>query len=276
MAAIPGALKRVDLATATCSVCLFVLGNLIVETWRLVAAGRLLEERQPSFAAWFTIYAESRPFFYVLPASAGTEGMVWVRLRQFQWSHASCGFVVFITRLVGVGIWAIGAALALAGQSNAATLLARAPAFMRSPALWGIAGGIVLLGTVLAPGLMRHWKRLPVRDRRAGFMGAVIALALASALVNVLAVQTGALAAHTPLGLKGTMGLLAFFNFAMVLPISLGGFGLQEALVLGLGLPLGYPAPALLAFSILLHCQRLVLSLTGLGAFLRPGPTQNH
>jgi hypothetical protein len=72
------------------------------------------------------------------------------------------------------------------------------------------------------------------------------------------------------------MGLLAFFNFAMVLPISLGGFGLQEALVLGLGLPLGYPAPALLAFSILLHCQRLVLSLTGLGAFLRPGPTQNH
>jgi uncharacterized membrane protein YbhN (UPF0104 family) len=273
LAALPDALKRLDLPLAAGSVALFVLGNLVVESLRLLAAGRLLQEHQPRFTQWLTLFAESRPFYYLLPAAAGAEGMVWIRLRQFQWSHASCGFVVFITRLVGVATWALAAALAMGNPSSAA-LLARAPAFMRSPGLWSAMGALVLLATVLVPGWMSRWKQLPVRDRRAKAMAAVVLLSLTSATVNVLAVHAGALAAHTSLGLTGTAGLLAFFNFAMILPISLGGFGLQEALVLGLGLPLGYTAPALLAFSIVMHFQRLTLSLTGLGAFLRPRPVQ--
>jgi uncharacterized membrane protein YbhN (UPF0104 family) len=273
LAAVPVALKRLNLPLAASSVALFVLGNLLIEPLRLLAAGRLLRERQPRFTQWLNLYAESRPFYYVLPAAAGAEGMVWLRLRQFQWGHASCGFVVFITRLVGVSTWALAAALAV-GSPGSAALLAQAPAFMRSPSLWGTMGALVLVASILAPGWMRRWKHLPVRDQRAKAMTAVVLLSPASAMVNVLAVHAGALAAHTSLGLVETAGLLGFFNFAMILPVSLGGFGLQEALVLGLGLPLGYPAPALLAFSIVMHFQRLALSITGLGAFLRPIPVQ--
>ena len=62
----------------------------------------------------------------------------------------------------------------------------------------------------------------------------------ASVLVASLAVKIASLAAGTPLPFHAVLGLMAFFNFAMILPVSLGGFGLQEALVLLLGLPLGY------------------------------------
>ena len=58
----------------------------------------------------------------------------------------------------------------------------------------------------------------------------------------------------------------------MVLPISLGGFGLQEALVLRLGLPLGFSASHLLVFSALLHLQRVMLALVGGLIFLKGEP----
>lgn len=273
LAAIPGALGRLNLPLALVSVATFLLGNFLVEPLRLMAAGRVLQESQPRFSQWLALYAESRPFFYVLPASAGAEGMVWVRLRRYQWTHASCGFVVFMTRVVGTGTWALGAALALEAHDGCGRLLAQAPGFLRLPAFWGAGGALVLLGALLAPGWMRHWKHLPVVSRRGAPLAGMILLSLASALVNALSVHGAALSAHTSLGMAGAVGFLAFFNFAMILPISLGGFGLQEAMILGLGLPLGYPAPALIAFSIVLHIQRLTLSLIGLGAYLRPGRT---
>ena len=76
-------------------------------------------------------------------------------------------------------------------------------------------------------------------------------------------VMMGARSAGLPFDLLTCLGLLAWFNFAMALPISLGGLGLQEALVLRLGLPLGIPAASLLAFSALLHLMRAALAVTG-------------
>ena len=262
------ALLQVRLPLALLSVLLFPLAIVPVEAVRYAFAARLVRESQPTLWTWIQVYGESRPFFYLLPAAVGAEGMVWLRLRQVHWRHASCAFVVLINRLAGVGVWALVAALALREPDGVARILAQAPAGVRSPLPWALLGAAVLGAIAAAPRFFERFRGLPVAPRKALPLLTVLLLALHSALVTGWSIQAASRAAGTPLPLVAALGFLALFNFAMVLPISLGGFGVQEALILALGLPLGYPAPALLAFSAVVHLQRLGLALGGLVLFL--------
>lgn len=262
------ALLQVRLPWALPSLLLYPLAIVPVEAARYAFAARLLREEQPAFGTWIRLYGESRPFFYLLPAAVGAEGMVWLRLRQFHWRHASCAFVVLLNRLAGVGVWALVAALALRDPDGASRILAQAPAALRSPLPWAALGVAMVAVTGLSAGFFARFRGLPVAPRRAMPLLAMLCLALVSALVSAWSIQAAGLAAQTPLPLLSALGFLALFNFAMVLPISLGGFGVQEALVLALGLPMGYPAPALLAFSAVVHLQRLGLAMGGLVMFL--------
>lgn len=268
MHGILAALGRVQLGSAALSVGVFLFGTLALESARLSMAGRLLCERQPRYLQWLRIFAESRPFFYLLPGAVAAEGMVWLRLRRLQWRHGSCGYVLVSTRVWGVAFWGFAAAYALTFRRGAGAILAQLPAWVRSPSVWAC-GAILVTGCIaLAPNLMGRLNRVEVRPSVALPNLAMALGALASVFLGTLSAMIASSAAGTPLPWHGAMGLMALFNFAMVLPISLGGFGLQEALVLLLGLSLGYPAPALVAFSALLHLQRLALSLAGLGVFL--------
>jgi uncharacterized membrane protein YbhN (UPF0104 family) len=262
------ALLRVDRPLALLSVGLFPLLILPIETARFWFTGQLLTEHQPSFRHWFRIYGESRPFFYLLPASVGAEGLMWIRLRNFNWQHGSCGFVILMTRLVGVGIWALAAALALGYSPEVHGILAHAPAALRLPATWGGVGCLILAVALLAPRVLRAFRDLPLGPRRVAPLAGLLAASVVSAIITGLAVRIAGTAAHTPVTLFSALGFVAFFNFAMVLPISLGGFGVQEALMLAFGLPMGYPPPALLAFSAVIHLQRMMVSSVGLAMFL--------
>lgn len=262
------ALLRVDRSWALPSIILYPALIIPVEAARYCLAGRLLQERQPTLGRWIQLYGESRPFFYLLPAAVGAEGLVWLRLRDLQWRHASCGFVLLLTRLAGVGVWALLAGLALHGRDPSAHLLARAPGFLQRPLPWLLLGLAVMAGTALAPALSARFRRVPAAPGGTLAMLGLLFLALVSALVSGLSAQAASQAARTPIPLLTALGFLAFFNFAMVLPISLGGFGLQEALILAMGLPMGWPAPALLAFSAVIHMQRLGLAAVGLAMFL--------
>jgi hypothetical protein len=254
----------------------FVAGAVLVESTRFACASHLLDERQPRFRDWARFFVESRPFFYLLPASIGTEGMVWARLRQYQWHHVSCGFVVVNTRLWGFAAWAGAAAFALSEPSGAGTLLARAPAWMRAPGIWAAAAVLAAAAAAAVPAAMARWNGLALR-RAIGLPNLAMALASsASALIISRAVVMASAAAGTPIPFHAAMGLMAIFNFAMVLPVSLAGFGLQEALVLILGHAYGYQPASLVAFSAILHLQRLALSLPGLGIFLAGRWTLEH
>jgi uncharacterized membrane protein YbhN (UPF0104 family) len=269
LAGIWGAVHKVRPGMAALSVLLFVAGMVAVEAVRFLLAARLLEERQPSLRDWAWLYVESRPFFYLLPASVGTEGMVWRGIRAFRWRHASCGFVVLSTRVWGMGLWALGAALALALAGSRGLMPPQVPAALRHPLPWALLGAVVVAGCAAAPGWLGRRGHLPVRRTR---WRATVAIALATAAsvaMSSLTADLAAASAGTPLGLIHALGLLAIFNFVMILPVSLGGFGIQEALILQLGLTLGYSAPALLVFSFVIHGQRLVLSALGLALFLR-------
>lgn len=262
------AMLRVDLSWALPSLLLYPALIIPVEAARYWLAGKLLKERQPTLGRWIQLYGESRPFFYLLPAAVGAEGLVWLRLRGHDWRHVSCGFVLFLTRLAGAGVWALLAGFALHRSDPSARILARTPAFLQGPLPWVLLGIIVLAGTVLAPKLSARFRRLPMAPGGAVAMMGLLLLAFISALVSGLSVQAAGQAARIPIPLLTALGFLAFFNFAMVLPISLGGFGLQEALILLLGLSQGWPVPALLTFSAVIHMQRLGLAAVGLAVFL--------
>jgi uncharacterized membrane protein YbhN (UPF0104 family) len=250
------------------SIVFFVLATTLVETTRMMFAGKVVKERQPRFRDWLRLFSESRPFFFLLPGAVATEGLIWIRLREMQWRHASCGFALGITRVWGVAGWCLAAAYALSKHNGTDAILAAAPPFLRSPALWVAGGLLASTGALLAPAIMKRFKHLPIAENPGRFNVAMAVASLLSLAIISLSVKLAAAAAGTPLPFHAAMGLMAFFNFAMVLPISVGGFGLQEGLVLLLGLSLGYPAGALIAFSALMHLQRLTLSLVGLGVFL--------
>jgi uncharacterized membrane protein YbhN (UPF0104 family) len=259
---------HLDLTWAGLSVAVIILGLAPVEAARLRCAGALLAEDQPGFARWFEIFLSSRPFFYILPAAVGAEAMVWARLRQFRWDHRSCGFVVLATRIWGMSAWSLAAALALGQFPGFGPILARAPLWAQQSGFWMAAGGTLAAASILLPVFLAGRQGVGFAPR--GWKGAlaIVAATLTSVLATSLSAQLASWAAGTPFTFIQSMGLLAFFNFSMVLPISLGGLGLQEALILFLGVPMGYRPEALVAFSVLLHLQRLALCGLGLGVFL--------
>lgn len=263
-----GALAHLAWSWAALSLGVFVLGMTLLESARLYFAGALLREPLPRFRDWVRIYLESRPFYYILPAAVGAEGLVWLRLRQFSWRHASCGFVVLATRIWGMSAWSLVAAYALARPGGFHVVLARTPGWMQGVPFWASAGCALALASLLAPHILAGRRGIALMERRDRTIAAILLTTLGAVLVTGLAVLSASRATGTPLTLEQSLGLMAFFNFAMVLPFSLGGVGLQEALVLFLGLPLGYPPQALVAFSALIHLQRMALCGLGLGVFL--------
>ncbi len=262
------ALFHVNLTIATASIGLFVVGSLVIESVRLIFAGRLLLEQQPRAIEWLRIFAGSRPFFYLAPGAMASEGMVWLRLRRLQWRHASCGFVVVITRVWGVAAWGCTAGFALSYPKGTVAVLAKLPPWVHVPAVWTVGAFLAALAAASAPVMMRRFGGLRVRS---DIVATTLAMALASAfavLVVGLSVWLAGVAAGTPLPFHSALGLMAIFNFAMIVPLSFGGFGLQEALVLLVGLSYGYPASGLVVFAMVIHLQRLALSLVGLTEFL--------
>lgn len=239
---------------------------MTVEAGRLWSTGRMLKEQQPGFGAWVQMFIETRPFLYLLPASLGTEGMLWVRLRRSAWTHVSCGFVLFLTRMVGMGMWACAAGWALSSPSG--IRLPMTIQGFQSPTIWWIGGITALVASAFIPLLLERYKGLALRDGAFLAFATLQVFSLASLLLNTGMVYWAGRAAHLPITPLSTLGLLALLNFAMVLPISIGGFGLQETLLLAVGLPLGFAVPALLAFSTLIHAQRLGLILAGVPFFL--------
>lgn len=265
---IGNAIHHINLQQAILSAGVFLVGTLVLESARLALAGTLLAERQPSYFDWLRIFAESRSCFYLLPGAAAADGMVWFRLRQYHWRHRSCGFVLLSTKAWGVAFWGLAAAYSLTFPQGTVTVLRQFPHWLRLPQPWAAGAALAVVVIFLGPAILNKMKYLPLVPAT---LLTSLAMALAAALTILFGGITASMAssaAGTPIPIYAGLGLMALFNFAMILPISFGGLGLQEALVLLLGASFGYPAAALIAFSIVIHAQRLILTLVGLGIFL--------
>lgn len=245
------------------AVLIYVPFCVLAESARLWVAGRRVAAPSLSLREWSSAFLGSRPWFYLLPASAGADGMIWYRLRKRGWSHGGCGYAVLSVRFWGLALWALIAGLTLILAPGTRNILSGVPAWLLSPWLWLAGGCLALVGCVLAPHWLAHKEHVDLKRAGAEDPALNLGLALLSALVTATCVWMAARAAGLPFNLPTCLGLLAWLNFAMALPISLGGLGLQEALVLRLGLPLGLPAATLLAFSGIVHLMRIVLAVSG-------------
>lgn len=233
------------------------------ESLRLWASGRRVASPPLHIREWCSAYLESRPWFYLLPAAAGADGVIWYHLRSRGWQHGGCGYTVISVRLWGLAFWALVAGLTLRSVPEIYNILTGIPGWLTSWPLWFFGGCAALALCTATPHWLAHkahinLQRIPPTDPALHLL-----LALNSALVTGMCVWMGAKAAGLPFSLPVCLGLLAWLNFAMALPISLGGLGLQEALVLRLGMPMGLPAASLLAFSAIIHLMRIVLALGG-------------
>jgi len=268
LAGMGAAFLNLDWGLASLSILLFVPATGLAESARLQWSGAWLALPQPGYRAWLLVYLESRPFFLLLPAAVGSEAIIWLRLRQHGWDNSASGFVILAGRIWGAGVWGLGAAIALASFQGFGMILAASSAVLIRPGFWvGSAGGLLLISASL-PGWLARRHGWSIRSDSVRILGTLI-LTVGCAAIAVGTAWIAARAAGLPFTIIQIMGLLAFFNFSMLLPISLGGFGLQEAIILFLGRSLGFAPQPLLAFSALLHIQRLVLSGVGLGCFLR-------
>ena len=254
---------RIHTGWAAGAVLAYLPFCVLAESTRLWAAGRRIAAPPLRIREWAAAFLESRPWFYLLPAATGADAVVWYHLRKRGWSHGGCGFTVLSVRLWGLALWALVAGFTLFTVPETRSILAGMPGWIAAPYLWAAGGCAAVIACTIAP----HWlaRKEHVDLGRIPHSDPLLHLGLAalSALVTGSCVWMAARATGLPFSLPACLGLLAWLNFAMALPISLGGLGLQEALVLRLGLPLGLPAATLLAFSGIVHLMRALLALGG-------------
>jgi hypothetical protein len=256
------ALLRVSPSLATAAVLLYQLGAIIPDSVRLAACGAALSAPRVPLLSWIRLYLESRPWFYLLPASAAADGFLWVQLKGRTWRMQDIASLLMLNRLWGVGVWAVAGGAALAWDPAHHVAFRDHLALLGMPWLWFLVGLAGIGSAAFGPRLLKRWfPNIGRANLRAS------ALALCSTLVGALlltaAACVAARAAGAPMAFLTCLGLLAWFNFGMALPISFGGLGIQEGLVLLLGRPAGTPVQDLLVFSMLLHGLRIVLAIAG-------------
>jgi hypothetical protein len=264
----PGALASgwggIHWGAACGSMGAFVAGMALLEAWRMKLAGDQAlgpglrgGGPGPRYLEWLFLYVETRPWIYLLPATLAAEGILWHRLGRRGVPAGTGGRILLSVRLWGLGAWALLEAWSLHAEPGLGVLFGSLPPWAAQAPCWGLlALGAALAALVALP----SWKRAPV----------ALLLALAAALWAVLCAGWASRAAGIPLGAGAATGAITFLNFALVLPLSLGGLGLQEALLLTLLAPWGFPPAAILAFSLILHLQRVAMALLGLCAWWLP------
>lgn len=200
---------------------------------------------------WCLTFLRSRPWAYLLPVSIAGEAAMLLHRKQTSWNIRSAIRALVSVRLLGLFIWAIWCGAA-SNQVAIFPLLNHFPLPIAADKLWVGLGGIGLSLFVIYE-----------RANHRSFPIASIVLAAASTVLVAVTTQLAATAAGVSLGWLDILGFLALLNFALVLPVSLGGIGVQEGILLGMGANTGIPAESLLAFSLLLHLQRMVLAAIG-------------
>ncbi|HJV21895.1 MAG TPA: lysylphosphatidylglycerol synthase domain-containing protein [Holophagaceae bacterium] len=271
--ALLGALGRIHWPLTLAAISLYGLASIPLDALRLHGIASQLEDPEQNLGEWIRLYLESRPFFYLLPAAAGADGLIWYRLKDRLWSHRDCGLLLLLNRTWGIGVWAMAGALSLLLGKESAAILRGAPAWLLHSGFWGALGLSACVISAWGPSALGLRREFSLRPFRLSRVATVLTATATSALLQGLSVHWAARAAGIPLPFGACLGLLAWFNFAMVLPISLGGLGLQEALVLRLASPLGLATAPLLVFSVLVHLLRLTLVALGAATYLRGRPT---
>lgn len=254
------------------SLALFLVGMVVLEPLRYGFAGRLVHEPRIPLREWFLINLRGRAFLYLAPAGVGQEGYLWWQLRRSGWKHASCAYVAASARGQGVALWTAALALALADPVFRGACRVLRLGGLLAPLPWTGVTLVLLLGSFLLPGLMKRFGRLELAAAPGPSWAAQLAASLGIALAATGSLLLACRAFRLDLPPVQAAGSLALLYLGMVLPISLAGLGLQEAILLLVGQGLGLPPSPILGVSLALHLQRLGPTLLGLVTLLGAPP----
>jgi len=104
-----------------------------------------------------------------------------------------------------------------------------------------------------------------------GALSACFGLSLLTLIVRILMVKLQLLALGEQVGIMSLAAVMPLAWLAVMLPVSVGGFGLQEAVYVVALARLGVSTASALCLSIIDHVLTRVISLPGLFWFLRHG-----
>ncbi|HRE19033.1 MAG TPA: lysylphosphatidylglycerol synthase domain-containing protein [Rhodocyclaceae bacterium] len=203
------------------------------------------------FLFWTSAFVTSRPWAFLLPMAIAAEAAMYLGGKGDGCDSRPMVRVLVSVRLIGLLVWAFLCGLSL-NPSVATPMAMSLHAYLP--------GGVVSF-CIAGGGLLGFFIFERTQGRRMPW--ASVLLAVCSAVLLSAVAFLSARAMGIGLGFLAVMGFLGLLNFAMVLPISVGGLGVQEALLFQLFATSGVPAEQLLMFSILLHVQRIALALVG-------------
>ena len=249
---------------------IILLGQMALCTarWRLLVepAGS-----RPGFADSYLAFVEGHFFNQVLPTTVG--GDAW---RVVRW------------RAAGVSLRAAAASVLMdrvSGAMGAAILAIVASALLSHFGLGArLTLSILLLGTMIAGGIVVfifaiRWRGLPLRrfPRIANLRGSLVldwryfaslGYSIAGHCVCGIAVYAAARSLGIDLPLVLIVSVTAAVLLVLMIPISLGGWGIREASFITLLVPFGVNSQNALLIGILFGLMNLVSSLPGGLSFL--------
>lgn len=222
-----------------------------MEGWRYWVEARRQGIEAQGLAYWTRAFMRSRPWVFLLPVAIAAEAAMYLGGKSAGCKSRPMIRTLVGVRLLGLLIWVMLCGLSLDSPAVAA-LLHTLPVIVSNSSVWlgfSILGIVIFLAFERRQGRSMPWKS--------------IGLALLSAVLLSGVTELSAVAAGVPLSMMEVIGFLGLLNFALVLPISLGGLGIQEALLLNMCSQTGAQAEQILTLSILLHLQRIFLALIG-------------
>jgi len=268
MANLLEALRTAHPAWVLASLLVFLGGIGLFDAFRLSASGSLVMDPSPPLGRWVLLNLTSRAFLYLLPSGVGQEGYLWLKLRNYGWKHGSCAFVVVLIRTTGLAFWCLALANAL-----------RSPAFQQStlwvlrgnlsrPGAWAGAGALLFSVSLLLPFILGRLGRLEGYSSSVKAWAVLLLSTVGTAFTCAAAFELAGRAFGISFGLAQAAGCTTLLFVGMVLPISLGGIGVQEGILLMVGKGLGMPPGAVLGLSCILHLQRLAMTLLGISCLV--------
>lgn len=235
---------------------------LFAERYRLVLRASGIAR---SYGRVLAAYMQSLVYFFITPGGIGVEAVRFVRLRQGPEGEANATVLLFsmlLDRMLGMlaalvlAAYGIGPILALLGQGDVTvyTLLL---------------AGVVVLALVLAA--LWHWQRTHIvvaakqlwanyRQHKILLFAALGYSLLIQALVGLsvyLCAHAIGIAVDVPTAVWVTAASMAL----MVLPMNVGGFGLNDAGAAVLFTIAGVPLADATALALLAYTQRLWLGV---------------
>ena len=283
--AFAGVLGRTDAALFAAAACFFVLSNVLgAGQWYLLLRGQSLavSPGQTAIVYWVGVF-----FNNLLPGNIGGDAVRIYDVRRLTGATGRAAAATFMDRFIGLFstcCLALGACALVAEvrRPGLVTLLGTVWLTLAAMLAMGLSRRLgrvrgflgLLLPRRLASGVERLRSAIAVYREQTGLLAAAWAVSLGVQFSRILVYWAAGLAVGLEVGLRYFMGFQPAAAIVAALPISLGGLGVREGVLVELFGGVGVEESLAFAASLLGYAAGISASALGGIAFVlrRTGP----